>query len=172
MSEFTIDELADELASQLEEQGTPDISVVIPLFNEQESIPHLCERLTSACEGSGYSFEVIIVDDGSNDRSYELLRDYATQDERYKIIRLRRNFGQTAAFSAGFDAASGDVIITMDADLQNDPADIPLLMSKVEEGYDIVSRLAQRSAGSLPGPQAAVHDRQSDDLQRYRRPTA
>lgn len=119
--------------------GAIDISVVIPLYNEEESIPHLYRRVTEALEEYGRPFEVIVVDDGSSDRSYDMLKEYAESDPRYTIIRLRRNFGQTAAFSAGFDAAVGKVIITMDADLQNDPADIPLLMSKIEEGYDIVS---------------------------------
>ena len=133
---------ADDLAAELEQEWgkTPlALSVVIPLYNEEESIPSLYTRLTTALEEYGRPFEAIIIDDGSSDRSFELLADIARKDTRYKIIRLRRNFGQTAAFSAGFDAARGDVIITMDADLQNDPADIPLLMSKIEEGYDIVS---------------------------------
>lgn len=117
----------------------PTISVVIPLYNEEENIAHLRTELTGALEGCGYSFEIIIVDDGSKDRSYTLLCEWAAAEERLTVIRLRRNFGQTAAFSAGFDHARGDVIITMDADLQNDPRDIPLLMARIEEGYDIVS---------------------------------
>ncbi|KPL89774.1 glycosyl transferase [Ardenticatena maritima] len=115
------------------------MSVVIPLYNEEESIPHLYEKLTEALEAYGKPYEVIIVDDGSTDGSYPLLRQIAEKDKRFKIVRLRRNFGQTAAFAAGFDHARGEVIITMDADLQNDPADIPKLMAKIEEGYDIVS---------------------------------
>ncbi len=95
--------------------------------------------MTQALQGYGKSYEIIIVDDGSRDRSFELLRELAEKDPAVKVIRLRRNFGQTAAFSAGFDHALGEVIITMDADLQNDPRDIPLLMAKIEEGYDIVS---------------------------------
>lgn len=115
------------------------ISVVIPLYNEEESIPHLRTALTDALAYYGDAYEVIIVDDGSKDRSYHLLCEWATGDDHLIVIRLRRNFGQTAAFSAGFDYARGDVVITMDADLQNDPADIPKLMAKIEEGYDIVS---------------------------------
>ncbi len=122
-----------------EQASAPSISVVIPLYNEEESIPHLYEKLTEALEAYGKPYEVIIVDDGSTDGSYPLLRQIAEQDKRFKIVRLRRNFGQTAAFAAGFDHARGDVIITMDADLQNDPADIPKLMEKIEEGFDIVS---------------------------------
>jgi len=113
--------------------------VVIPLYNEEESIPHLCSALTEALERYGKPYEIIIVDDGSKDRSFELLAERAQQDPHLTVIQLRRNFGQTAAFSAGFNHAQGDVVITMDADLQNDPNDIPLLMAKIEEGYDIVS---------------------------------
>ena len=116
-----------------------DISVVVPLYNEQESIPLLYEKLTTALEEYGRPYEVIIVDDGSSDNSFALLSNLAHQDVRWQIVRFRRNFGQTAAFSAGFDHARGDVIITMDADLQNDPYDIPKLMERVDAGYDIVS---------------------------------
>jgi len=99
----------------------------------------LHQALTDALEAYGQSYEIIIIDDGSTDGSFELLSQCAEKDEHIKVIRMRRNFGQTAAFAAGFDHAQGEVIITMDADLQNDPADIPLLMEKFEEGYDIVS---------------------------------
>lgn len=117
----------------------PKISIVIPLYNEEESIPHLVEALDAAIAHYGQPAEVIIVDDGSKDRSFALLKEVAERDPRYTIIRFRRNFGQTAAFAAGFAHACGEVVITMDADLQNDPMDIPLLMAKIEEGYDIVS---------------------------------
>ena len=117
----------------------PVISIVIPLYNEEESIPHLYDGLVAAIANYGKPAEVIIVDDGSRDRSFELLREVALRDPRFTIVRLRRNSGQTAAFAAGFDRARGDVVITMDADLQNDPMDIPLLMAKIDEGYDIVS---------------------------------
>jgi len=99
----------------------------------------LHQALSNALDAYGQSYEIIIVDDGSSDGSFELLTQCAAKDEHFKVVRLRRNFGQTAAFAAGFDHAQGEVIITMDADLQNDPADIPLLMEKFEEGYDIVS---------------------------------
>ena len=115
------------------------ISIVIPLYNEEESIPSLRTALTAAMAPYGDTYEVVIVDDGSKDRSYQLLRDWAVEDEHVTVIRLRRNFGQTAAFSAGFDYARGEVVITMDADLQNDPEDVPKLMAKIDEGYDIVS---------------------------------
>jgi len=117
----------------------PRISIVIPLYNEEESIPNLYDGLVAAIANYGKPAEVIIVDDGSRDQSFALLSQIAARDPRFTIVRLRRNSGQTAAFSAGFDQARGDVVITMDADLQNDPMDIPLLMAKVDEGYDIVS---------------------------------
>jgi glycosyltransferase involved in cell wall biosynthesis len=116
-----------------------DISVVVPVLNEEESLPILHQRLTEALAGNGYSYEIIIVDDGSTDRSYEIMQELQAQDAHLCVVRFRRNYGQTAAFSAGFDRAQGDVVITIDADLQNDPADIPALMDKMAEGYDVVS---------------------------------
>ena len=120
-------------------QPSPRISIVIPLYNEEESIPALWEGLDRAIANYGKPAEVIIIDDGSKDRSFALLSEIAARDPRFTIIRFRRNFGQTAGFAAGFAQARGDVVITMDADLQNDPMDIPKLMAKVDEGYDIVS---------------------------------
>lgn len=124
--------------------GEPDLSVVIPLYNEEESIPELYRALTdvldgTVLEGQNVRYEIIVVDDGSTDQSFARLRELALNDDRFKVIQLRRNFGQTAAFAAGFDYAKGDIVITMDADLQNDPADIPKLLVKMNEGYDIVS---------------------------------
>ncbi|NOX61932.1 MAG: glycosyltransferase family 2 protein [Chloroflexi bacterium] len=118
---------------------TLHISVVIPLYNEEESIDELYRQLTAVLEDYGRSYEVIVVDDGSRDRSFERLQAIHKRDPRWRIVRFRRNFGQTAAFAAGFDMARGDVVVTIDADLQNDPADIPRLMAKIDEGYDIVS---------------------------------
>lgn len=121
------------------DDGALVISVVVPVYNEEESIASLRQQLTDALEQSGYSFEIIIVDDGSRDGSFAILREWALADPRVTAVRFRRNFGQTAAFSAGFNQARGQVVVTMDADLQNDPLDIPKLMAKIEEGYDIVS---------------------------------
>lgn len=117
----------------------PIISIVVPLYNEEEAIDELYRQLTAALEAYGASYEVIVADDGSTDGSFEKLSAIHERDPRWRIIRFRRNFGQTAGFSAGFDRAKGEVIITIDADLQNDPADIPKLMAKIDEGYDIVS---------------------------------
>jgi len=115
------------------------LSIVVPVYNEEENIAYLYQQLTSVLDPLGRDYEIICVDDGSADHSFELLRQLAEGDPRVKVIRFRRNFGQTAAFSAGFDYAQGEIIITIDADLQNDPAGIPRLLDKMEEGYDLVS---------------------------------
>lgn len=116
-----------------------DLSVVVPVYNEEENIQYLYEQLSEVLEPLGLEYEIICTDDGSTDRSFQLLSALAKEDPRVKVIRFRRNFGQTAGFSAGFDYASGDVVITIDADLQNDPAGIPVLLEKMAEGYDVVS---------------------------------
>lgn len=116
-----------------------DLSVVVPIFNEEDNIPVLHDRITAALADTHLDYELILVDDGSSDNSYAALKRLATKDERVKVVRLRRNFGQTAAMSAGFDLASGRVVIPMDGDLQNDPLDIPLLLNRIDEGYDVVS---------------------------------
>ncbi len=116
-----------------------DVSVVVPIYNEEESIPTLHQRLTEELQKLDLSYEIIAIDDGSKDRSFALLEQLAATDPYLRVVRFRRNFGQTAAFSAGFDRARGEVIITIDADLQNDPADIGRLLAKMTEGYDVVS---------------------------------
>ena len=115
------------------------LSVVIPVYNEEENIPKLYEELKEVLERLPYDYEIIFVDDGSTDRTPQILEELAKKDPRVKVIRFRRNYGQTAAMYAGFQYASGDVVITMDGDLQNDPHDIPKLLEKINEGYDIVS---------------------------------
>lgn len=117
----------------------PRLSVIIPLYNESDNIAYLYDELSVALDELGCSYEVIIVDDGSQDDSFERLKNIHKRDQRWQIIRFRRNFGQTAAISAGFHAARGAIIVTSDADLQNDPRDISRLLDKMEEGYDIVS---------------------------------
>ncbi|WP_409571992.1 glycosyltransferase family 2 protein [Kouleothrix sp.] len=116
-----------------------DLSVVIPVLDEAENLPALAERLTRSLEALGASYEIIVVDDGSRDNSFAILRELARADARMRVVRLRRNFGQTAAFSAGFDRARGRVVVTLDADLQNDPDDIGMLLEKIDQGYDVVS---------------------------------
>ncbi|MCS7023944.1 MAG: glycosyltransferase family 2 protein [Bryobacteraceae bacterium] len=115
------------------------ISIVIPIHNEEPAILPLYDRLTAVMEELRKPYEILFVDDASTDRSFELLANLVETDARLKVIRLRRNFGQTAALSAGFDEAQGDVIISLDGDLQHEPEDIPKLLAKLEEGYDIVS---------------------------------
>ncbi len=115
------------------------LSIVIPLYNEEESLGRLYERLTRALGKLGKEYEIIVVDDGSTDKSFQVLEKLHRQDGRLKVISFRRNFGQTAAMSAGFDQAQGDVIVTLDADLQNPPEEIGKLLAKMEEGFDIVS---------------------------------
>ncbi len=116
-----------------------DLSVVIPVYNEEENIESLYKELKEVLESMGISYEIIFVDDGSTDKSGRILDGIAEKDGSVVVIHFRRNYGQTAAISAGFDYAKGDIIVTMDADLQNDPHDIPKLLEKINEGYDIVS---------------------------------
>ncbi len=116
----------------------PEVSVVIPVYNEVENVPDLHRELTRALETMGRPYEIVVVDDGSRDGTLERLLEIEASDPRLRVLRLRRNFGQTAAFSAGFDHARGDVVVTSDGDLQNDPADIPMVVAKLEEGFDMV----------------------------------
>lgn len=116
-----------------------DFSIVIPLLDEEANVELLYHHIRSVIDTLEKTCEIIFVDDGSKDRTYALLKELQAGDPRVWVIRLRRNFGQTAAFSAGFDLARGEVIITMDGDLQNDAADIPRLLEKIEDGYDVVS---------------------------------
>ncbi len=115
------------------------ISIVIPIHNEEPAILPLYDRLTAVMDQLQKPYEILFVDDASTDRSFELLSNLVETDGRLKVIRLRRNFGQTAALAAGFDEAQGQVVVSMDGDLQHDPADIPLLLARIEEGYDIAS---------------------------------
>src|SRR3981081_2467854 len=115
------------------------ISIVIPIHNEEPAILPLYDRLTQVLERIQKPYELIFIDDASTDRSFDLLANLVETDQRLKVIRLRRNFGQTAALSAGFDEAQGSVIISLDGDLQHDPEDIPALLAKIDEGYDIAS---------------------------------
>jgi len=116
-----------------------DISVVVPVYNEIESVPPLCERLHEVLSRQNRSYEIVLVDDGSSDGTWDKLRECANRYPCLRLVRLRRNFGQTAAMSAGFHSARGKVLVTLDADLQNDPDDIPKLLEKVDEGFDVVS---------------------------------
>ncbi|MDE2776700.1 MAG: glycosyltransferase family 2 protein [Chloroflexota bacterium] len=133
---------------QIEAPELP-LSVVIPIFNEEGNIESLHKELTAALTAIGRDYEVIAINDGSQDRSHEMLNAVQARDERWHIIHFRRNFGQTAALAAGFDAARGEVVVTIDADLQNDPRDIEMILDKFAEGYDIVSGWRQNRKESL-----------------------
>jgi len=117
----------------------PYISVVIPVYNEEESIEALYKELKSVLDNIKKTYEIIFVDDGSTDKSFEILEKLHNKDKKVKVIKFRRNFGQTSAISAGFDFSRGEVIITLDGDLQNDPQDISKLLKKINKGYDVVS---------------------------------
>lgn len=116
-----------------------DLSIVIPVYNEEDTIKLLCHQVKNVLDRLEESAEIIVVDDGSRDGTFNILKEIKEEIRELKVIRLRANFGQTAALSCGFDHAQGDIIITIDADLQNDPNDIPKLLEKMKEGYDVVS---------------------------------
>ena len=115
------------------------VSVVVPVYNEEESVDMLCAKLHEALSGIGRTYEILLIDDGSSDATWSRLSELSRKIPCLRIIRFRRNFGQTAAMSAGFDFARGEVIVTLDADLQNDPKDIPKLLDRVDQGFDVVS---------------------------------
>ena len=121
------------------EKTAPELSLFLPVLDEEENLRPMHDKIRSALDALGKSAEVIYVDDGSTDKSLPILRELAADDKRVRVISLRRNYGQTAAMSAGIDAARGEILIPMDADLQNDPADIKRLLDKLDEGYDVVS---------------------------------
>lgn len=131
--------------SQMESQETikpdltPELSLFLPVLDEEDNLRPMHAKIKDALDALGKTAEVIFVDDGSTDRSLEILKEIAAEDDRVRVISLRRNYGQTAAMSAGIDAAKGEILIPMDADLQNDPADIKRLLDKLDEGYDVVS---------------------------------
>lgn len=114
-------------------------SIVVPFYNEQENIPPLYVKLTEVMDALGERYELVFVDDGSKDKTFKVLSDIYEHDPRVNIVQLRRNFGQAPALKAGFDFARGDIIISMDGDLQHDPDEIPRFLEKIEEGYDLVS---------------------------------
>ena len=160
-----------------------DLSVVVPLYNEEESLPYLVEQLTDALRPSAERFELVLVNDGSSDRTADVLEQLSHEVPELVAVLLRKNYGQTAAMAAGFDVAQGDVIVSLDGDLQNDPADIPMLLAKLREGYDLVSgwrhqrqdaalqrklpsRIANRLIGRVTG--VKLHD-YGCSLKAYRR---
>ena len=129
----------DAISHSANIKAHPEVSVVIPLFNEVENVRPLYRELRSTMKALGRSWEVIFVDDGSTDGTDEVLRELYAQEDGICIVKLRRNFGQTAAMTAGFNHAQGEIIVCLDGDLQNDPQDIARLLNKMTEGYDVVS---------------------------------
>jgi len=123
----------------MDEETPLSYSVVVPLYNEQENVPQLYVKIIDVMDAVGEPYEIVFIDDGSKDGTFRQLAEIARDDERVVVVRLRRNFGQTAALKAGFDHSRGEIIISMDGDLQHDPTEIPLFIEKMQEGYDIVS---------------------------------
>src|SRR3954464_397534 len=121
------------------DKDKPELSLFLPVLDEEENLREMHAKIAAALDALGKPAEVVFVDDGSTDGSLRILKEIAAEDDRVRVISLRRNYGQTAAMSAGIDAAKGDILIPMDADLQNDPADIARLLKKLDEGYDVVS---------------------------------
>lgn len=116
-----------------------DVSIVVPLYNEEGNVQELYRELRSVLDRHSYTFEILFINDGSTDRTADLLKEMSSSDPHVVVVNFRRNFGQTAAMSAGFDYSRGDIVITMDGDLQNDPADIPEFLEKINEGFDVVA---------------------------------
>jgi len=133
------DEPETATSSEAKTATAPEVSVFLPVFNEEPNLRPLHTKLDQALKALGRSAEIVYVDDGSNDGSLKILREIAEMDPRVRVVALRRNYGQTAAMAAGIDAARGKVLIPMDADLQNDPADITRLLDKLDDGFDVVS---------------------------------
>lgn len=127
----------------------PYLSILLPLYNEEENIRLQYEEITAAVDSLKVDYEIVFVDDGSTDRSFEILSSIAAHDERVKLIQFRRNFGQTAAMAAGIDHSRGEILVFMDSDLQNDPRDIGRLLEKIEEGYDVVSGWRKKRKDNL-----------------------
>lgn len=119
-------------------RDNPILSIIVPLFNEEESIPLLHKKICEAVDPMGISYEILLVDDGSRDRTFEVASAIAESDKKLRVIELRKNYGQTPAMAAGIDTAKGTILATMDGDLQNDPSDIPMMYAKLNEGFDIV----------------------------------
>jgi undecaprenyl-phosphate 4-deoxy-4-formamido-L-arabinose transferase len=127
----------------------PYVSVLVPVLNEEESLPELNERLRDALTGMRRSYEVIYINDGSTDRTEEILEAFHHEDGRIKVIEFNRNYGQHMALFAGFDFARGEIVVTIDADLQNPPEEIPRLVDKAEEGYEVVATYRKQRKDSL-----------------------
>ena len=139
MSQSTVIDVIEPV-SRRDDRATVDaaISIIVPLYNEEQSVPHLYRSIIAVMEPLRRSFEILFVDDGSSDATFARALEIAESDKRLRIIKFRRNYGQTPAMAAGIEFARGEILITMDGDLQNDPDDIPRFLDKFEEGFDLV----------------------------------
>ena len=151
---------------------TPELSLFLPVLDEEENLREMHEKIASALDQLGKTAEVIFVDDGSTDKSLAILKEIAAKDDRVRVISLRRNYGQTAAMSAGIDAARGEILIPMDADLQNDPADIAQAVRKIGRGLRRRFGLAKEPPGQTDLAQDTIADREQDHLVDRRRAPA
>lgn len=133
----------------MQQNTSPYLSIVVPFYNEETNAPEMYRRLKDVLAGIGKTYELVFVDDGSRDSTFRALRDLALKDPLVSVVQLSRNYGQSAALSAGFDNAHGAVIVSMDGDLQHDPSDLPLFLEKINEGYDIVSGWRKRRVDNL-----------------------
>ena len=127
----------------------PHLSIVVPILDEEDSLPELAVKLRDMCEGEGYSFEVWLIDDGSTDRTWQVIQQINEEDSRFAGIRFRRNYGKSAALAVGFQRARGRYVVTIDADLQDDPEEIPALINILKDGYDLVSGWKKRREDPL-----------------------
>jgi glycosyltransferase involved in cell wall biosynthesis len=132
-----------------ENAARPDLSIIVPLYNEEESVGPMYQAIVGAVDPLGIPYEIVFVDDGSRDGTFRKAADLAEKDRRLRVVKFRRNYGQTAAMAAGIGHARGRILVTMDGDLQNDPADIPKFLEKMEEGYDIVCGWRHRRQDKL-----------------------
>jgi len=133
----------------MEKNDNPKISVVLPVYNEEKNLRHIHREISQVMRSNYDGWEIIFVDDGSTDNSYRIMKDISEEDHNVKLIKFKKNFGQSAALSGGFKHSEGDIIVTLDADLQNDPKEIPKLVDKLHEGYDCVSGWRKKRKDSL-----------------------
>ncbi len=140
---------SNHLTAEQERRPRPDVSLVIPVFNEEENLPPLWAEIENSLSRQSRIWEVVFIDDGSTDKSLDILRDLARRHHNARYLSLEENMGQSAAFAAGFQAAKGRSIVTLDADLQNDPADIPAMLDIFDQGYDVVAGYRQKRRDTL-----------------------
>ena len=149
LSEFSQNLTAHGSSEYFVTGGGIDVSIVLPVYNEEDSMEELYEKLTAVMTKLNRSYELIYIDDGSQDKSVEVIKRVTADDAHARLVILRRNFGQTPALAAGFDAACGKIIVAMDSDLQHNPEEIPKFLEKIDEGYDVVSGWREKRVDNL-----------------------